>query len=284
MSSTFHAAAKVKGEGKPDVLLVSSDGMRFFVHARVLKRASFTAYGRPLESSDTAHLSETALLLDIVLFAIYGLPIVPLNAPLPTLAEALFSLLNDHGAEAPAVIGPTSPLTTAILAHAHIRPVDVYALAAAFDVFHMAQTASQYLLSFSLPTLAVADAERIGPVYLTRLWALHHTRGVELKNLISPPPSQHRATRSCGKAEQHKIARAWTLATAYILWKTTPDLASSKIAALLQPLAQDLKCPLCRELVALHIRDIICRWAAVQVSFLSRQPSWRSSRVLQKTI
>lgn len=65
-------------------------------------------------------------------------------------------------------------------------------------------------------------AERIGAVYLKRLFFLHFGRAEALKRILLPPPHPHAPTPSCDFSDQKKLTRAWALASAYLAWDTRP--------------------------------------------------------------
>lgn len=227
VSPTFHPAAELADCGRPaDTRLDSADNVRFHVHARVLSRISSNTFGGVLEApSDRAPIlvAEDEAVLDVVLRAVYGLPLASTNSDLATLAAAVSALLDKYGASVDSVLAPTSPLTLAILAHARTQPVDVYALAGAHGLDALASTASEYLLSCDLTTLSGDVAERIGSVWLVRLWALHERRKEALRGHLVSPPAKHPFTpggSSCSPAIQQSVARSWIIITANLIWKS----------------------------------------------------------------
>lgn len=61
---------------------------------------------------------------------------------------------------------------TLLMAHAPLCPLDLYALAASYDLYDLAVAASSHLLSMTLAMLTDEMAERIGPIYVKRLFFL----------------------------------------------------------------------------------------------------------------
>ena len=66
-----------------------------------------------------------------------------------------------------------------------------YALAASHDLYSLAVPISSHLLSYPLHMLTDELAEKIGPVYLKRLFFLHLGRLDALRRLLLPPPHPH---------------------------------------------------------------------------------------------
>ena len=137
---------------------------------------------------------------------------------------AAVDALRDYGVNPKLCIVPSSPLYTLLLSHAPLHPLEVYALAASHDLRELAAATSSHLLSFSLATLSDAVAERIGPIYLKRLFFLHFGRVDALKRLLLPPPHPHAPTPWCDFTEQKKLTRAWALASAYLAWDARPGV------------------------------------------------------------
>jgi hypothetical protein len=149
----------------------------------------------------------------------------------------------------------------------------------------MAVAVSSHLLSFPLATITDDVAERIGPVYLKRLFFLHFGRVDALKRLLLSPPHPHAPTAWCDFAEQKKITRAWALASAYLAWDARPgehrslrtpdicfihcfwaDLSTSAMESALSPLGEHLSCELCKRALKDRIINLLTQWSVVKVS------------------
>jgi hypothetical protein len=143
----------------------------------------------------------------------------------PTVITAV-NRLPTYGVSPKLTIVPSTPTYALLLSHAPLFPLELYALAASFDLYDLAVATSSHLLSFSLATLSDEMAEHIGPVYLKRLFFLHFGRSDALKRVLLPPPHPHAPTPWCDFDEQKKLTRAWALASAYLAWDARPGAKS----------------------------------------------------------
>ena len=69
-----------------------------------------------------------------------------------------------------------SPLYVTMLSIVPIKPLEVYALAAKYDLVNLAKRASSHLMSFELSSISDEMAEKIGARYLKRLVLFHLER------------------------------------------------------------------------------------------------------------
>jgi hypothetical protein len=143
------------------------------------------------------------------------------SPPLDAIVSAVVAL-DSYGVSPKIHIHPSTHLYKLLLSHAPLHPLVLYELAASYDLFDMAVEVSSHLLSFPLAIITDDVAQRIGPVYLKRLFFLHLGRMDALKRLLLPPPRPHAPTAQCDFAEQNKITRAWALASAYLAWDARP--------------------------------------------------------------
>jgi hypothetical protein len=150
------------------------------------------------------------------------------SPPFATLATAV-ERLPVYGISPKLVILPANPTYASLLSQAPIFPLELYALAASFDLYDLAVATSSHLLSFPLATLSDEMAERIGPVYLKRLFFLHFGRSDALKRVLLPPPHPHAPTAWCDFNEQKKLTRAWALASAYLAWDARPGMSFNSL-------------------------------------------------------
>lgn len=135
---------------------------------------------------------------------------------------AAVNRLPVYGIRPKSRIAPKMPLYTLLLSHAPLCPLELYALAACYDLYELAVATSSHLLSMPLSTLTDEVAERIGPIYLKRLFFLHFGRSEALKRVLLPPPHPHAPTSRCDFSDQKRLTRAWTLAAAYLAWEVRP--------------------------------------------------------------
>lgn len=229
VSTTFFPGAQNHAL-PPDLVFLSSDSVFFYVHTHVLLSASHNNFNSLLAPSTKAEpgpmgpvilIPESSTILNIVLHAVYDLSCSHYSPSFESLAAAL-NAMTTYGISLQTHIAPTTPLHSLLLSHALIYPLELYALAASYDLYDLAVPASAYLLSFSLASLTDDMAERIGPKYLKRLFFLHFGRADALKRLLLPPPHPHPPTPTCDYSEQKKLTRAWALASAYLAWDARP--------------------------------------------------------------
>lgn len=238
VSTTFFPGAQNHAL-PPDLVLLSSDSVFFYVHTHVLLAASDNNFNTFLPPSPKAKsgpmgpvilVSEPSIILNIVLHAVYDMSCSHYSPSFESLAAAL-NAMTTYGISLRTHVAPTAPLHSVLLSLAPIYPLELYALAASYDLYDLAVPTSAYLLSFSLASLTDEMAERIGPKYLKRLFFLHFGRADALKRLLLPPPHPHPPTPTCDYLEQKKLTRAWALASAYLAWDARPgkDLQNETI-------------------------------------------------------
>ncbi|KAH7928267.1 hypothetical protein BV22DRAFT_1030922 [Leucogyrophana mollusca] len=221
--STAFPSGSIISPCPPDLILLSSDSVYFYVHRSVLEGASDNAFNLshisfPSSSDGSADpvitVPESSMILTVVLLTVYGLSSSRYSPSLEDLSAAVESL----DANSLPLTQFISPLTPLLLAYAPGRALEVYTLAARYNLDELAVAASGYLLSLNLSSLTDEMAEQIGPIYLRRLFMLHFERLEALKRILMPPPHPHPATPACQFGDQSKLTRAWTLATAYLAW------------------------------------------------------------------
>jgi hypothetical protein len=254
VSTTFYPGARHNAMA-PDVILLSSDNVFFYVHSSVLLGASENAFNsllssHPSPTEEQEHLiavTEASAVLNIIVHAMYDMS------------------LSGYGVNPKSRISPSTPLYTLLLSHAPLFPLDLYALAAAHDLYDLAVATSSHLLSFPLASLSDEMAIRMGPIYLKRLFFLHFGRTDALKRVLLPPPHPHPPTPWCDFTEQKKLTRAWALASAYLAWDARPDLSTSIMESALRPLAEHLACEQCQHVLRERIQNLIVQWSIVKV-------------------
>ncbi|TFY50179.1 hypothetical protein EVJ58_g11154, partial [Rhodofomes roseus] len=281
VSTTFFPAANLNPL-PPDLILLSSDAVFFYVHSHQVLSASENGFRGllPMKPTKGPHpalkvlglsedlgpiipLPEHATILNIMLHCIYSLSCAHYSPSLDTLSAAVDGLAQ-YGIPVARHCAPTTPLYALILAYAPIAPIDVYALAGHYDLFELAVPASAHLLGFQLANLSDEHAARMGPLYLRRFFFLHLGRIDALKRLLLPPPHPHAPTAGCDFTEQKKLTRAWALASAYLAWDARPDLSTSTMESALCPLGEHLSCEVCKKNLAERIKQLVVQWSIVK--------------------
>lgn len=237
VSSTFFAGLHVRSR-PPDLVFLSIDFVFFYVHSPVLLEASENGFrshayppvnGPPKDEKLVVAVDETAEVLNVILHSVYNMSCAHYHPTFDTLVTAVqrFPL---YGLQPKPHIAPSMPLTILLLSFAPLFPLDLYTLAAQFDLYDLAVSTSPHLLSIDLSTVTDEMAGRIGSVYLKRLFILHFERTHALKRALIPPPLPHPPTASCDFTSQKALTRAWALASAYLAWDATPGMQLLKIA------------------------------------------------------
>jgi hypothetical protein len=213
----------------PDIILLSSDSVFFYVHSHMLLAASDNGFMGLLPAPPPSQANQEiciavpdgSVTLNIILHAIYDMSCAQYSPSFEVLSYSV-NRLQMYGVQPKARVAPSRPLFSILLSYAPLFPLDLFALAASHDLFDLAVSTSSHLLSFPLATLTDEMAERIGPVYLKRLFFLHFGRSDALKRVLLPPPNPHAPTPDCDFTEQKKLTRAWALASAYLAWDARP--------------------------------------------------------------
>lgn len=215
----------------PDLDLLSSDNVHFYVHRALVLAASRNTYGRLLapppppnasRSPPVVPVPERADVLNIVAHAIYRLPVAQF-APSFAAVSAAFDALVRYGVPLAPLCLPGSPLHALVLSLAPPRPIEAYALAAHHDLPALAAPISAHLLAYPLTTLSDSLAQRIGPIYLKLLFLLHSGRMEALKKLLLRPPQGHEPTSDCDATQQERLTRSWALASVRLAWDAQPS-------------------------------------------------------------
>ena len=228
VSTTFYPGAQHQSL-PPDAILLSSDSVFFYVHTNLLLSVSENAFDallpapRPVspDQDPIVDVPETSTVLNIILHAVYSLSCAHYSPSFGHLCSAV-RRLPIYGIRPIDHTSPISPLFSLLLSHAPLFPLELYALAASFDLYDLAVATSSHLLSLPLFSLTDEMADAIGPIYLKRLFFLHFGRSDALRRVLLPPPNPHTPTASCDFSDQKKLTRAWALASAYLAWDARP--------------------------------------------------------------
>jgi hypothetical protein len=231
VSTTFYPGANAD-RPLADLVLRSSDSVLFYVHLSVLMDASENGFksllnpSPPIDermSAAVLDVPEQSVVFNILLHTIYDMTCAHYSPSFEALVVAVHAM-KSYGICLKSRIVPSSPLFTLLVSHVHSQPLELYMLASSYDLYDLAVLSSSYLLSFPLSSLSDSAAERIGPVYLKRLFFLHFGRSDALKRILLPPPYPHAPNAWCDAAEQKKLTRAWALASAYLAWEARPGI------------------------------------------------------------
>ncbi|KAF9466654.1 hypothetical protein BDZ94DRAFT_1250416 [Collybia nuda] len=254
-----------------DVVLSSSDSVLFYVHSHVLLGASNNAF-LPILSASLSHpkyrteiiqVPETSAVLNIILHILYSSSCVQHAPSFDTLFTAI-TQLPQYAFSPKTLVAPPNPIHGHLLSFAPLHSIELYTLAAHFDLNSLAAATSSHLLSFPLATISDDMAERMGAVYLKRLLCLHVNRFDALKSILLRAPHPHPPTKECDFEGQKKLTRAWALASAYLAWEARPDTSTYIMHSSFNPLNNQLTCIHCKRALAERLKDVITQWSTVQ--------------------
>lgn len=235
VSTTFYPGANLH-HSPPDIVVLSSDTVFFYVHSGILSRESSNRLNSLLPSPEESTtqgkdsvgsvipVPEHSTGINVVLHAMYGMSCQHYSPSNTTLFAGVDALAK-YGANLQKLVAPGTPLFQHLLGQSPISPVEFYATAGRHKLWDLAVAISPHMLSFPLSDLDDAMVERMGSVYLKRLFFLHLGRVDALKRLLLPPPESHPATQDCDFMEQKKLTRAWALASAYLAWDARPGMS-----------------------------------------------------------
>ena len=236
VSTTFYPGAH--NDALPaDLILHSSDSVFFYVHSHVLLGASQNGFKDMLPAPHSNKddnfgpilaVPEPSAVLNVLLHTIYDMSCAHYSPSFEQLVSAVHAMKN-YGIPPDSRILPSTPLFILLLSHAPLHPLELYAVAASYDLRDLAVSTSSHLLSLQLSSITESMAERIGPLYLRRLFFLHFGRVDALKRLLLSPPHPHAPTTWCDFTEQKKLTRAWALASAYLAWDARPGTCTPHI-------------------------------------------------------
>ena len=192
VSTTFHPLEFFGQLTYPDVIFVSSDGVRFHAHSTVLWAASANGFGSLLVGSadniavtaiqfQYVDIVDDAVTFNVVLLAAYGLSVQPYSPDLTTLLRATEAGLIRYGLFSGYILTPGMPLAAVLLAHAQRGAdiaLDIYTVAARHGAASLAVSVSSYMHGLDLSTVSAERAHELGEhfVVISRFGAVAHMR------------------------------------------------------------------------------------------------------------
>ncbi|CAE6432465.1 unnamed protein product, partial [Rhizoctonia solani] len=207
-------------------------------------------------------LSEDAALLNIILLIVYRLPMERYRPDLQLMCRAIPALVS-YGYRLDNLLAPTTEAFRLLIAHSVTHPLVVYALAAGYNLEHLAVASSRNTLGIELSQITDDLAAVMGPIYLRRLFFLHLGRADALKRLLLEPPAGHMPLPHCGPEDQKSLTRAWALAIAYMAVEAKPNTPPTMLSSGLSALGEHLECQKCRTCLDERIQTVVRQWSMV---------------------
>ncbi|TFK62619.1 hypothetical protein BDN72DRAFT_382746 [Pluteus cervinus] len=261
---------------KPDLIFCSSDSVLFYVNTHTISRASPDAFRTIINSQlDTPHatdpaaqlrvvpIPETSNVLNVMLHTLYGTPCAQHSPTFDTLVNAVGNMPR-YGISPATHIVRSSHTYSALVSYAPLCALDLYALAAYHRLEDLAVATSSHLLACSLSVITDDVAQKIGSIYLKRLFDLHLGRFNALKRVLLTPPHPHPPSKECTFVDQRNLTRSWALVSAYLAWDARADLSTHSMKLAFKPLIENLACELCQESLDHKLRDAVVQWASVK--------------------
>ena len=176
VSTTFFPGAHSL---ESDLCFSSSDSVLFYAHSQVILAASENAFSSFLSGFFSKenrrdivfNIPEESAVLNVILHALYNISCAQHSPSLQTLVKAV-DRMQYYDIMPKKHLGLGTPLYMLLLSHAPLYPMDVYSLAANFDLEDLAVNLASHLLSYSLSLMSDEVALRMGPIYLKRLAGL----------------------------------------------------------------------------------------------------------------
>ncbi|KAG7093199.1 hypothetical protein E1B28_006889 [Marasmius oreades] len=277
VSLTFGPRAKLGQNAPPvDMILLSNDSVVFYTCETTLLSVSTNSFRNllpfPTQHGDgSINPSERILTLpeipsselEIILLAIHNIPRKSASNSLfdvNTLTRAI-DRLPEYGISPDARITPTSQIYHLMLSCAPVHPLEVYALAAQYEIHSLAVTVSSHTLGLDLSEVSAELSRRIGSVYLLRLFQLHMGRTAELKDLLATEVGLHNPTAVCNFANQRKLKDMWNFAVASLMFFIKPDMTTGAIREMVMEHTSELTCPDCLKLRDSLLNRVIAEWS-----------------------
>ena len=282
-SATFYPGAVINRDLRTvdtDLVLLSEDRVKFHVQVHRLISSSQNKFNHllPLGSKyegngsgnidRTLSIPEAASVVDVILHAVYRLLYTYDNPTLSDITTAL-AIFPKYGLSVEHYMKRFTSMHRALSSHTTSSPLDVYALAASYNLEEIAVETSLHLLSLDLNSISYQQASQIGTLYLDRLFNLHLERVEVLKALARRQPERHIAVRRTGANhddEHNELVRAWALTASHIDSSAKPDLAVTTIESIAKPFQEGLKCYLCKAAFTNCLRELLSDWSCAKAS------------------
>ncbi|TRM65055.1 hypothetical protein BD626DRAFT_582802 [Schizophyllum amplum] len=260
VSTAFNIHSPPSAVHFPDIELVSSDYVLFYVSCAVLAKASTNGFGHAVPAPGGRRaMPLRAEVLNLLLHAAYQISPAAFAPSLDLLAETA-GRLEEYGMDRNAYVARGTVLFDTFASFATVAPMRLYVAAAANDLLDPARIASSHLLAYPMHALTDADAAAMGATYLKKLFMLQHMRSRRLRELLVPPQGFHAETSKCGLKEQRNLTHAWTRATLQMLADARPDTSSGMLRADLSTLKNETSCEECKKMLEARIWKMLVDW------------------------
>ncbi|EJD47033.1 hypothetical protein AURDEDRAFT_113610 [Auricularia subglabra TFB-10046 SS5] len=269
ISGTFHATAQLAAANNlpPDIILVTPDSVRFFVHASVLKRASSNDFagllGTPKAPNTVISIRDATCELDLILRVAYRMEKVDGDIPWVSLTRSVISLVTYYSVALP---GPGNALFSALVAQVGRADgaTDLYALAGQTGYEALAVYASGHLHSLVMANARPEWTVRVGSTYILRLYMLQMDRTKQFQRIVYGRPTLHAPQAGCDAENMEILLGSWELAAAELVIAARPDIKVAEIRAKFDPIIASCSCNACVVMLRDRMRTIVQAWSDVK--------------------
>lgn len=271
--STIFSPANREGGAIPDTVLCSTDGVSFYISMQAITMRVPTAFAtavplvpnveRQNTLSGAFAVSCDSVTLTIILQALYGLSSASI-APDVDAIDCALDLMLPNGIDPQAIVLPNTPLYVLLASQVPQEPMKVYAVAAQHSMEELARQASSHLLGYDLRNVDDSLAQKMGPIYLKRLFRLHEERMKELNGLIIHPPDFHPPSNTCTAERQSSLRTEWGLCIVRVLQDAKPSLSPFALGRSFEYGILNADCPDCRRAWTNRTDEISRKWATVR--------------------
>ncbi|KAF5361504.1 hypothetical protein D9758_006143 [Tetrapyrgos nigripes] len=266
VSTAFQESSDDPDRPIPDIILISSDSVVFYVAQAALLNASENSFGDLFPVTSEDKLERVRYLpkvqsseLNVMMHIIYAANCARFCPSLQVVIRAI-DHLPKYGIAPNMWVTKTNPIYDFLLLQASMHPLDLYCLCGRHDIYDLGTAVSAHLLSFNLGSLTDEDAESMGSLYLARLFRLHRSRVKTLMGLLMPAPDLHDPTRDCSFESQKALLSAWTMAVVYISQCARPDMLTSTIRSIFASMTGLITCRECLRGRDDRVNKIVVNW------------------------
>ncbi|KAF9483594.1 hypothetical protein BDN70DRAFT_851454 [Pholiota conissans] len=266
ISTVFHPGS----QPQPDSILSSSDGVLFYVHSptlvqlfpNVFRHSGFAPLSDPMFRDILFPLDIPANELNVMLHALYRTSAAVHSPGWDTLLASV-DRMPTCNITPNRLILPSTPIHELLLSYASLKPLELYALGAFYDIHSLAVSSSSYLLSYDIATITDRMAERIGAIHLKKLMVLHMERSLSFRAILLSYPLYYPSTIDCAFQDQCRLNHVWALIAAYLVWDSRADLSIRSLKLALDS-PENLTCDVCRQVLQDRIKNVLARWSSVK--------------------
>ncbi|KAH9944110.1 uncharacterized protein BXZ73DRAFT_96607 [Epithele typhae] len=253
VSTVFHPMLLFDGLA-PNFILLTTDGVHFYVHTHHIIAVSMDRMGMLLPSN----------VVNIMLHIIYGIQCLQYAPNLETTETALEALHLQYGVSIQVHAAPHLPLYQLILSYAPFCPLEAYTVAAHYALEELAIATSNHLLAYDLSEVSDDAARKMGPIYLKRLFILHQSRLAALHDILFRPPREHEPAVGCSGEQRQQLTGDWIMTVEQLVWQASPSTSTDTLRSLLEPIGAAITCAQCAVMLQGRVQGVVNEWSAVK--------------------